>query len=171
MRLCAAKEERKRIQRRERMFKDRARGRFVTSQRRKSTCSKLMVDGELVSDRQSLMEIWAHHFAELAKSKVDKSEKLQALLARMDLLASKSMANEEAVLGVPFTTKEVADAVKKLKSRKAAGPDGLAAEHLKEGGGVVILWLTDILNAVMDLEVVPDVLKCGMVVPVYKGGG
>ena len=81
------------------------------------------------------------------------------------------MANEEAVVDVPFTTKEVADVVKKLKSRKAAGPDGLAAEHLKEGGGVVTLWLTDILNAVVDLEVVPDVLKCGTVVPVYKDGG
>ena len=35
---------------------------------------------------------------------------------------------------------------------------------------VVTLWLTDILNAAVDLEVVPDVLKCGMVMPVYNVG-
>ena len=29
----------------------------------------------------------------------------------------------------------------------------------------------NILNAVIELEVVPDVLKRGVVVPVYKGGG
>ena len=33
----------------------------------------------------------------------------------------------------------------------------------------MILWLTGILNSIIDLEVVPDVLKCGITVPVYKG--
>lgn len=37
-------------------------------------------------------------------------------MAQLDFLASKSMANEEDVLDVPFTTKEVADAVQILKS-------------------------------------------------------
>ena len=33
----------------------------------------------------------------------------------------------------------------------------------------MILWLTGILNSIIDLELVPDVLKCGITVPVYKG--
>ena len=45
------------------------------------------------------------------------------------------------------------------------------AEHLIEGGDVVTTWLTGILNAVIDLESVPDSLKRGVVVPVYKGSG
>ena len=52
-----------------------------------------------------------------------------------------------------------------------SGPDGLTAEHVKEGGDVVTIWLMRLLNAVVELEVIPDALKCGVVVPVYKGGG
>ena len=32
-------------------------------------------------------------------------------------------------------------------------------------------WLTCILNAIVDLEVLPDTLKSGIVVPIYKGSG
>ena len=62
-------------------------------------------------------------------------------------------------------------AIRKLKRRKAPGSDKLMAEHLIEGGDVVTTWLTGILNAVIDLESVPDSLKRGVVVPVYKGSG
>ena len=42
--------------------------------------------------------------------------------------------NDDMLLDVPFSAEEVAAAVSKLKCRKAAGPDGLMAEHLKAGG-------------------------------------
>ena len=61
--------------------------------------------------------------------------------------------------------------VRKLKRRKAPGPDNLTAEHLTEGCDVVTTWLTGILNAVIDLESVADSLKQGVVVPAYKGSG
>ena len=77
----------------------------------------------------------------------------------MDKLASRSVSNEEFVLGVPFSVEEVATAVRKLKGRKAAGPDGLTAEHFKESGDVMVIWLVNILNAVVDMEVVPSTLK------------
>ena len=35
----------------------------------------------------------------------------------------------------------------------------------------MVLWLTAVLNAMVDLEVVQDVLKNGVVLPVYRGGG
>ena len=62
-------------------------------------------------------------------------------------------------------------AVSKLKKKKAPGPDGLLAEHLKAGEEAVVIWLMNILNATVGLESVPTVLKRGVVVPVYKGGG
>ena len=82
-----------------------------------------------------------------------------------------SHGNEEFLLDVPFTAEEVARAIARLKGRKAPGPDGLTAEQLKAGGEAVVIWLLRILNAVLELEVVPDVLKQGLIVPVYKGGG
>lgn len=38
------------------------------------------------------------------------------------------------MLDIPFSTEEDSAALGRLKNRKAAGPDGLMAEHLKLGG-------------------------------------
>ena len=35
----------------------------------------------------------------------------------------------------------------------------------------MVIWLVNILNVVVDMEVVPSTLKSGIVVLVYKGGG
>ena len=66
---------------------------------------------------------------------------------------------------VPFSAVDLSGAVNRLKSRKVPGSDCLMAENLKAGGDVVITWLMKILNAVMDLEVVHEVLKSGVIVP------
>ena len=86
-------------------------------------------------------------------------------------LKVQSCMNEEFLLDVPFTAEEVSKAVNRLKRRKAPGPDGLMAEHLKAGGDVVMTWLMKILNDVVVLEVVPEVLKSDIIVPIYKGSG
>ena len=138
----------------------------MTPQRRKSRRSKLMVHGKMVNQPEVLLDVWAQHFGKLAKLKVSDSG-LQGLSCEMDKLASRSVSNEEFTLDVPFSAEEVATAVKKLKGRKAAGPDGLTAEHFKESGDVMVIWLVNILNAVVDLEVVPSTLKS---VLMYKGG-
>ena len=78
-----------------------------------------------------------------------------------------SLENEECILDVPFSFEDVDNAVRRLK-KKAPGPDNLMSEHLL-AGECVILWLIGILNSIIDLEVVPDVLKSGITVPVYKG--
>ena len=65
----------------------------------------------------------------------------------------------------------VCAAVAGLKTQKAAGPNGVMAEDFKAGGEIVEAWLLHILNAVMDLEAIPSILKRGVVMPVYKGGG
>ena len=36
---------------------------------------------------------------------------------------------------------------------------------------MVSKWLTCILNAAVELEAVPDALKSGLVIPIYKGAG
>ena len=35
----------------------------------------------------------------------------------------------------------------------------------------MVIWLMNILNATVELESVPTVLKWGVVIPVYKRGG
>ena len=45
------------------------------------------------------------------------------------------------------------------------------AEHLKAGGEAVVIWLMRVLNVIVELEAIPEVLKKGVVVPIYKRGG
>jgi hypothetical protein len=89
-------------------------------------------------------------------------------------LASESHQKEDLFLDIPFTVEEVKCALqKKMKLRKSSGPDNLTTdhEHLCYGGSTIILWLTEILNSVVELEQIPSSLKQGITIPVYKGGG
>lgn len=86
-------------------------------------------------------------------------------------LLSESFQKQEVFLDVPFTTEEVHHAVNNMKLKKSAGSDDITAEHLKYGGETVTVWLTGVLNSVVDAEQVPACLKQGITIPIYKGGG
>ena len=86
-------------------------------------------------------------------------------------LLSASYQKEEVFLDIGFSTEEVISAVTKMKIKKSAGEDGLTAEHLKYGGNCIIVWLAEILNAIVDSEQIPVCLKLGITIPIYKGGG
>ncbi len=64
--------------------------------------------------------------------------------------------HDEMLLDVPFSAEEGSVAVAKLKTRKAAGPDGLTIEHLKAGGETIMTCLMNPVNAVVELEEVPE---------------
>ena len=144
------------MQRREMLFRSQDSSRFRVPGKQRSRCSKLRVDGRLLSDPEELLTAWSSHFRMLSESKKDVPE-LSELGKRVEEMAAESFAIEEAILDAPFTREEVARALKKLKARKAAGPDGIVGEHLKWGGAVVQEWLLRVLNAVVDLEVIPIV--------------
>ena len=78
---------------------------------------------------------------------------------------------EYFILDYPITIEETEIAVKKLKTRRSGGADGLLAEHLKHGGPVLTLWLKRIFNTIIHLEQIPSSFKLGMIVPVHKGKG
>ena len=61
-------------------------------------------------------------------------------------LLSESFQKEEVFLNVPFTVEEVHHAVNNMKLKKSAGPDEITAEHLKNGGETVAVWLTGVLK-------------------------
>ena len=71
------------------------------------------------------------------------------------------------MLDIPFSVEEVKRVVGKLKKRKAAGPESILAEHLIAGGDAVDLWLNEVLNAMVEMEKIPDVLKCGIQILIY----
>ena len=59
-----------RLQHRNKLFASRDGKRFVTPQKRRVRCSKLVVDGRTVQDPESILGIWVDYFQELAESKL-----------------------------------------------------------------------------------------------------
>ena len=62
--------ERRRIQKRDEMFHENHPRRFQSGNAGKHVPEKLLVNGNLVSDQEALMSIWASHFEAQGKSRV-----------------------------------------------------------------------------------------------------
>ena len=84
---------------------------------------------------------------------------------------SEPFNNDDSILDVPFDAEEIDAILSELKFGKSAGHDSLQAEHLKYGGPTLRKWIHQICNYIVDVEHIPDSLKIGTVIPVYKGGG
>ena len=65
VRWYAARTEISRAQRRDRLFAAGDNHRFKTPQRRKSRCSKLVVEDVTLQDPEVLLKVWAEHFQTL----------------------------------------------------------------------------------------------------------
>ena len=127
------------MQKRESLFRRNAHLRFRTPQKRgKSQCTRLCVNGEIVSDPLQLLEAWTQHFQNLAESQRKSNPALEELFRQSTSLLSSSFQKEEVFLDVPFTSEEVEHAVRKMKLKKSAGPDNLSAEHLRYGGHCMV---------------------------------
>ena len=70
----------------------------------------------------------------------------------------------------PFSMKELKDALKKVKTKKAPGPDGITEEMLKHLGACSRAVLHKIFNHSWMKGVVPAVWKEAIVIPVPKKG-
>ena len=132
-----------------------------------------MVNGEICSDPDVVLETWSDHFKTLSNSHSDQFPSMDKIQQEYDLLYGRSFENDdsEMLVDTPFTLEETEGVIKNLKSGKASGLDHLQAEHLKFGGNSLVLWVQQVCNAAVELETIPDVLKLGVVNPVYKGNG
>lgn len=127
-------------------------------------------DGAVVTDIAAIREAWKDYYEELYSPKdlgYDNrfKENVQARLATVNL----SPRNDSDLLREPVSTDEVTKLVKKLKNKKAPGPDGVQAEHIKLGGASIVRVLTDLFNAMINREHRPADLKQGLIVPIPKG--
>ncbi len=70
-----------------------------------------------------------------------------------------------------ITLEEVLTAIQTLNKGKSADIFGLTAEHLLHGGDNLLRHVTDILQATFTAGTIPDMLKKGILSPVYKTKG
>jgi len=120
---------------------------------------KLLVCGNEVKKR------WAEYFEELLNVDDEREANVVAIGSdrRMPVFGD---VNDRQV-----EREEVQEAVKEMKTGKAPGLDGCAAECLKKGGVAVIEWLVRLLNVCFVSGVVPVDWCSACVVPLYKGKG
>jgi len=103
---------------------------------------------------------WKEHFEGLLNVGVDpdmRSEVMESTPTRSDDEPAPSEA-------------EVEKALKSLKNGKAAGCDGINAEMLKAGGGVLVKWIHRLISKIWQDEMVPDDWRKAVVVPLFKKG-
>ena len=125
----------------------------------------------MVTDPNAILTAWKNHFQALSAANQELSTATYSSEEEMKTLMHDSFNNEDFVLDIPFMPEEIDSVLKKLKLGKAAGHDGLQAEHIKYGGLILRNWILQICNAIVELECVPASLKIGIITLVYKGGG
>ncbi len=78
--------------------------------------------------------------------------------------------DDTSFLDRPISKEEVLLAIRKMKNRKAAGPDGLLGEFFKFAGDEVVNFLTKLFNTLFDKGVFPKTWTESLLLPLYKKG-
>ena len=134
-------------------------------------CLSLLKDQEVATDPKTILGMWEDHFQGLSSTNSGQSTATYSLEDEVETLMLNSLDNEDYLFDVPFVAEEVDSVLKKLKLGKAAGHDGIKAEHLKYGGPTLQDWVLQICNAIVEAENIPKSLKTGIITPVYKESG
>jgi hypothetical protein len=85
------------------------------------------------------IDTWYEHFKALLDKRIDDDDDMFSEDESNDM-DDESVLNDE-ILNAPITKDEIVLALRKLKCKKAAGPDGVIGELLKYAGSVVVDFL------------------------------
>jgi hypothetical protein len=88
-----------------------------------------------------------------------------------DNISKTQIINNDVSFEYLVTLEEMDIALKKMKLCKAPGVDGIPAEALKLGGTLIRRTLTLFFNMIMKVNLIPDIWKESLIIPIYKGKG
>ena len=74
------------------------------------------------------------------------------------------------LLNVRITEQEVLNSLMRLKSGKAAGPDGLPSDIYKHSAIVILPLLVEIFNFIFDSGSFPSEWSGAIIIPIFKKG-
>ena len=124
----------------------------------------------MTTNSPEVSSTWAMGFEQLSASQISDNQVLQELQSEVLSYQSQSLQNEDFILNTDIEISEVEAAMKKLKQRKSAGPDGISPEHLIYGDPVLKLWLKKVFNCIITYKTIPSCLANAIVVPIYYKG-
>ncbi|KAM1184249.1 hypothetical protein ACFX1S_013853 [Malus domestica] len=120
-------------------------------------------DGKVLATENAVKDRWRGYFHNLFNEGHERSTPLGEL------------SNSEECRNYSFYRRirkeEVVVALKKMKHRKAVGPDDIPIEVWKALGETGIAWLTDLFNRILKTKKMPNEWRKSTLVPIYKNKG
>ena len=114
-----------------------------------------------------------NHFKNLHNPILQKSRfdfTVEDFLENFDASRAGQNRNAEKLLNGLITIEEITCALKKLKSGKSPGPDGIPNEFFRNSKASLIPMLLFVFNAIFDAGVFPKEWGKGIIVPLHKKG-
>ena len=124
----------------------------------------------MVYEIQEVVEVWRKHFANISQPRTSPTfnkDHFQFVTNKVSSWANET--DDDEFLQNNFTEDEIRNALKILKKGKAAGFDGLTAEHLIHAEHGIVTILTCIYNSILKHEYIPINFRRGTQIPLYKG--
>jgi hypothetical protein len=110
------------------------------------------------------------HFSKLAQSKTKNNYDIEFQeQARRDVVNIQQLVNSTpAVLHIPLTKYEIKHAINQVKKKKAEDGVHIVTEHFQLGGDTLIVFMTDLINKIIEDQCIPASLKTGILHPIHK---
>lgn len=118
-----------------------------------------------------IMNGWHIHFQKLATKEIDTKYDIENLEKVANEAKYILEICEKRYIHKPISVKELILAIKSLNRNKAADFYGLTAENIIYGGNLLHQYLLELLNFSFEYAFIPDVLKIGLLFPVFKNKG
>lgn len=124
------------------------------------------IDGNIISERDRILERWAHHFKELLSPKEPNTTTTTDHADHtFQPIRLRSTQNETGI-----QDEDLERAISKLRNHKAAGCDNITAELLKQGGDDLKEALRLLIERIWKEGIIPDQWNTGIICPIHKKG-
>lgn len=108
---------------------------------------------------------FANRIIELSRAQIDSKYRVEV---KAELRKNKHSAEQKSIFARNFTDSEITNAIKCLKSGKAAGFDEIYPEFMKHSGPNVRLWLSKFYSDIIDNNKLPRYFKKTKIVAILK---
>ena len=126
-------------------------------------------DHELKTEKAAA-NIFAEKYKEQNTIYMSRERTKQVREETAELLSSDPHGTKDSCMTEPFNMKELKQGIRKLKPKKAPGPDGVTSDMLKHLGPASRSTLLQIFNDSWRTGVVPSIWKEAEIIPIPKKG-
>ncbi|KAK3555042.1 hypothetical protein QTP86_006366, partial [Hemibagrus guttatus] len=115
-------------------------------------------DGRVLTSEESVQRRWKEYFEELMNEENEREKRVEGV--------NSVEQNVDKI-----RKDEVRNALKRMKSGKAVGPDDIPVEVWKCLGEAAVEFLTSLFNRVLESERMPEEWRRSVLVPIFKNKG